>query len=169
MDRRTLLTATFAVIASSVAGCLGTQNTMDNSNDPKEGEETTDTETNDSADGGGPGTTSTLEPDLEILNIEYTGDSNGSASVAFEDHTVAVTGTILGSNSCYTARLDAVRIDDQTLLVQIESFEETAKHEDCRAATVEIEYEMNVEIPGALPAAVRVEHNGEHVMTDHAP
>lgn len=204
MDRRTLLTASAAVIGSTVTGCLEGRGFMGDSNTSGGGGgKTGDTGMNNSSDGGGSAdngtkessetnddsgnnnevtgdedseatktdqedTASDFEARFEVLNIDYTGSPTERASVTFENQTVNITGAVSGSNSCYTARLDAVTIEDRALVVQIESFEDAAENEGCRDAIVEIEYQMSIKITGELPPSVRVEHNGEHVTTEQS-
>lgn len=151
MMRRFFVThgAPLAVIA--IAGCLGEGGP---SGDDDSGNET-DTEE----------TATDIETRFEVHDID-TGILEESATVEFEDGTVIVTGAILGSNTCYTARLGTVAVDDRTLLVGVESYEDLGENEGCYDAIVGVEYETTVEIHGDLPESVRVEHNGEHVTTE---
>lgn len=112
---------------------------------------------------------SDLEHHFEVRTIEYVGTPTERASVTFEDRTVTVTGAISGSNSCYTARLNRVTIEDHTLVVQVESFEDAGDDEGCRSAIVEIKYRITVKSTNRLPQSVRVEHNSDHVTTEQSP
>lgn len=143
VDRRTVVEEIIAATAGGVTGCLESSGTMD---------ETTGSGGSDDAH-------------LEVLGM-HTGDVEESASVRFEDDTVTVTGTILGSNTCYTARIDAVTVEDRTLLVAVESYEDVAEGEGCRDARVAIEYQATVEVHEDPPTSVRVEHNGDPVTTE---
>jgi hypothetical protein len=142
VNRRTLLAASGAVLGGGVAGCVGRQN--DNGNEGSD----------------------IVETRFEIIGESGTGPE--SASVTVEDGTVIVTGTIRGNNGCYTARLAETTIEDDALVVGIESYEDADEDQDCTMAIVYIEYEATVEVHGEGPASVRVEHNGERVTVENS-
>lgn len=157
MRRRTLITASFAVIGSVVAGCLETSDPMDDSG---ENTDPVDTATPDAGNGDG------LRTEFTVLDSSHSGEE--SASITFGDGTVVATGTIRGNNGCYTARLGDVTMENDSLVVGIESFEDAEEDMGCTAATIYIEYEATVEISGDRPSSVRVDHNGEPVTTAQA-
>lgn len=175
MMRRSLLAFSTGLAGIIAAGCLGGPGSDDN---PENSEEATETDNSEEATGSketeerGTETENTatdFETSFEVRDVDYIGTPTQRASVTFDNHIVNVTGAVSGSNSCYTARLGGMMIKDQTLVVQVESFEDAAEDEGCRDAIVEIEYHMSVKITGELPASVRVEHNGKHVTTEQSP
>jgi len=105
-----------------------------------------------------------METGFEIVDESGTGPE--SASVTVEDRTVTVNGTIRGNNGCYTARLAETTIEDDALVVRIESYEDADEDQDCTMAIVYIEYEATVEVHGEGPGSVLVEHNGERVTVE---
>lgn len=179
MDRRTLLSASLAVIGSTVTGCLEGGGDMGDSNDsggttdptntnyPEDGDTSDRTNTDDSSEDERGTTEQTLfEAHFEVLSESYEGEE--SASVSFDEDTVVVTGIIMGSNGCYTARIDEARIEDNTLAVSVESYENAEEGQDCPTAHIYIEYEATFTLQRDLVESVRVEHNGEHVTTDQS-
>lgn len=92
-----------------------------------------------------------------------------AASVTVEDRMVTVTGTIVGNNSCYTARLDETTVEEGRLVVRIASYEDADANEGCADALIGITYEASVEFESEPPTSVRVEHNGEPVATTSEP
>ncbi|HKL30132.1 MAG TPA: hypothetical protein VJ898_12820 [Natrialbaceae archaeon] len=139
MNRRTLLAASGAVLGGGVAGCFAIQN-------------------------GANRGWEIMETGFEIVDESGTGPE--SASVTVEDRTVTVNGTIRGNNGCYTARLAETTIEDDALVVRIESYEDADEDQDCTMAIVYIEYEATVEVHGEGPGSVLVEHNGERVTVE---
>jgi len=139
VNRRTLLAASGAVLGGGVAGCFAIQN-------------------------GANRGWEIMETGFEIVDESGTGPE--SASVTVEDRTVTVNGTIRGNNGCYTARLAETTIEDDALVVRIESYEDADEDQDCTMAIVYIEYEATVEVHGEGPGSVLVEHNGERVTVE---
>jgi len=192
MHRRAVLATLASLAAVVTAGCFGDsgpgedpaddgESTGTGSTDTGGDGATTGTETADreptrsgspergsgtETTGDGAAGASDLETHFVIRRIEFVGTPSGTATIAFGERSVTVTGTIPGSNSCYTARLDAVTIDDDTLHVRIESFEDRGENDGCYTGIVGIDYELRVERDSPLPARVSVEHNAEPVETD---
>ncbi|MEF8900632.1 MAG: hypothetical protein V5A25_05365 [Halovenus sp.] len=163
MDRRTLLTASVAVIGSAVTGCLENMEFMGDSDDSEDNDASDDS--NDQADqDSNHDAESIRETRFEILGSDY--EFEISASVTFENEMVTVTGTISGNNTCYTASLDTVTTENHTLLVNIESYEDADENGGCRDAVIGIEYETIAKFDGEPPTEVTVEHNGEKVTTE---
>ena len=79
---------------------------------------------------------------------------------------VLVSGTIWGNNSCYTARLGEVVIDDSLLLVCVESYEDRGEDELCMEADYGIDYEAVFKFDGELPTTVTVEYNGQEITSE---
>jgi hypothetical protein len=188
MKRRTLVVSIFAASGSSVGGCLDNGDSMHDPGESRGNDVPTDEETDVSSgtgtdpEGGQEATGSDVrerprtsqgslakdfKSTFEVLSVD-TGDVDESASVTFDENTIVVTGEILGSNTCYTARLDSTTIEDKALHVGIVSYEDADEGEGCRDAIVGIEYEASIEISGDSPSSIRVEHNGEPITTEQS-
>jgi hypothetical protein len=113
------------------------------------------------------GETVVCETDFELLDER--GDGSESASVSVDGLSVTVTGVVVGANGCYTAALDEVTVDGDTLVVAIESYEDAPPGGGCSGALVFLEYAATVELRGEPPAAVRVDHDDHHVTTVEWP
>lgn len=183
MDRRTLLGLSATVLGGTLTGCLENAPTRDESTETQ-GDDHTDTDMTSSANGddnsnvtestdspssddGSNGASAIGETSFEVLGTPNVAEE--TATVTFDDGTVTVSGMIMGNNACYTARLDDTTIEDGTLVVSVESYEDAAEDEGCATVVIFIEYEAIVEMQGALPASVRVEHNGEQVTSVQSP
>lgn len=88
------------------------------------------------------------------------GTETDEASVAFDANggTVTVTGTTWGNDTCHTAVLSDVRLDDGTLTVVVGSESDAATDTACGQCITEIDYEATVELDSALPREVAVVH-----------
>lgn len=165
MRRRTVLFGSASLLVL-LAGCIDDVADGGSSDDDGDGyvDGVGDTDDETDADGeDGQGDQGVVrEMNIEIHSVD-TGDVEESASVSIEGQTVRVTGTIRGANTCYTARIDEVNVEDSTLFVAIESYEDVEEGEGCRDAEVGIEYEAVVEVDGDPPSTVRVEHDGEEI------
>lgn len=96
------------------------------------------------------------------------GQGRNEADATAEGRTVTVTGTIDGSNTCYTARLKGVSLDGSgtTLRVDVESYvPESDGTRACGQCIVDIEYESTFEFEDGRPDEVVVRHDGEQVAT----
>lgn len=169
MKRRRLITSTFAVIGGALTGCLGNQgggftNTAEKTT-VSDGGESTPTESNCPDNQGSEEQMTICETQFNVLNHSAEDES---ASVDFMDESLAVTGAIKGSNGCYTARLNDVRIADRQIVVSVESYEDADEDMDCTMAIIFIEYEVDVKITGDSPTTVSIEHNGEVVTTEQS-
>lgn len=180
MERRSLLTISATLMGGLLAGCLGDAVRQDDASEPQAGEHT-DTDMTDSGNGDeSPDRTEPTDssssdprtdggPTIGEMSFEVLGKSNAaeeSTTVTFDDGSVTVSGTVMGNNACYTARLGDMMIEDGTFVVDIESYENAGEDEGCATVIVFIEYEAIVEIHGPLPESVRVEHNGKEVKTE---
>lgn len=185
MDRRILVTSIIAVIGSTVTGCLENGEFMNDSSDsgessdpadttppsnddsPEDGD-ATDVRTNDGDNDRDPNNegAGVRETWFKVLGSDF--EFEVAAAVTFENDTVSVTGIVQGNNTCYTARLDEVTIEDRTLVVNVESYEDADEDEGCGEAVIGIEYEAVIELDGDLPAEVIVEHNGERVTAEQS-
>lgn len=165
MNRRDVLRYNVPVSGFLLGGCLELRGEPADSSDDTpatSGGPTPTTTTNDQDDSD---MQSDSETQFAVLDVRTT-DVTTSASVIFEDDTIAITGTILGYNTCYTARLERVTTDDSTVLVAIESYEDAEEGKGCYDAEVEIEYELVLVLEGEPPASVTVKHNGDVVTTE---
>lgn len=102
---------------------------------------------------------------FEVVSNEC-GQGRNEADATADARTVTVTGTIDGSNTCYTARLDGASLDGETLRVDVESYvPESDGTRACGQCIVDIEYEATFEFEDGRPDEVVVHHDGEHVAT----
>ncbi|WP_436929386.1 hypothetical protein [Halosimplex halobium] len=85
------------------------------------------------------------------------GTQTDDASVDF-DGTVTVTGTIWGSDACYTAVLSDVRLDGDTATVVVASESDAGTDTMCAQCITETDYEATVAFDSALPRKVVVVH-----------
>lgn len=167
MRRRALLTAVLA--STSLAGCLDDAAERDEGDAAEpNGSDGAEDDDGDTDDAEGAEKPTIRETRFEVGDVDES-DREESASVAFESDTITVAGAITGNNGCYTARLADARIEDDELVVAVESYEDADEDEMCTQALVAIEYEAVVEVDGELPGSVRVEHDGEHVITEERP
>jgi hypothetical protein len=148
MDRRTFVATLGALAAGTLAGCL--------SGDPPaggDGSRPTDDQTE----------TPSPTPDVSLAETSFTvedvqsGTGNDEASVSFDDG-VAVDGTIMGKNGCYTASLGSATLEDATLEVVVDSHERDDA-DACTQALVDIDYRASFTFEGRLPDRVVVEHD----------
>ncbi|ELZ27619.1 hypothetical protein C475_06855 [Halosimplex carlsbadense 2-9-1] len=88
------------------------------------------------------------------------GTETDDASVAFDENggTVTVTGTTWGIDTCHTAVLSYVRLDDGALTVAVGSESESGTDTACGQCITEIDYEATVALDSALPREVVVVH-----------
>lgn len=102
---------------------------------------------------------------FEVVSNEC-GQGRNEADATADGRTVTVTGTIDGSNTCYTARLDGASLDGETLRVDVESYvPESDETRACGQCIVDIEYEATFEFEDGRPDEVVVRHDGERVTT----
>ena len=188
MKKRILLAKILAFGGAVVAGCLDGGRDSDGQDEPRGdgGEDVSDPDGDDgdtTGDGDGDAPDDVNEESDQDDEREPDADTDGvrethfeildtdasyevSASVAFEDGMVTITGTISGNNSCYTAKLGEVTIVDRTLFVGVESYDDADEDEGCMEVLIGIDYEALIEIEGELPDTVTVEHDGEEVTTE---
>jgi hypothetical protein len=120
-------------------------------------------------DGSVPADGETVVCETRFELLDERGDGAASASVSVDGSSAAVTGVIVGDNGCYAAALDAVIVEDDTLVVAVESYEDALPGGGCSGALVFLEYEATVELRGDRPEAVRVDHDDHHVTTVEWP
>lgn len=171
MERRTLLTAIFTVVGGATTGCLENSNGMDDSAGSEGRDDSSATETTESSDGEDEPTSTDDAEGIRNTEFEVLGtdpDFDVSASVAYGTDMITVTGTIRGNNTCYTARLGNGTMENGTLTLGVESYEDADDDEGCGEAIIGIEYEAVVAFHGDLPSEVTVEHNGDQITTEQA-
>ncbi|MFC6787515.1 hypothetical protein ACFQFH_17140 [Halobaculum halobium] len=152
MDRRTVLSLAAGIGSAALAGCTGGAGGGSGGDDE---------ETSESRD---PTPTPNEEgefPRITDRSFARTGDADEpgeSASVAFGDDLVTVTGVISGKNGCMRASLAAAEYDADAgeLRVRVETVREGG--DTCTQQIVSRRYEAGVEFAGGLPASVVVEH-----------
>lgn len=102
------------------------------------------------------------------------GQQRDGASVSWDrpDSTVTVTGTIWGRDTCSTAELAGVSLEDDTLTVTVRATRRASAGETtaCGQCIVEIDYEATVSFDRGLPGEVVVVHqhgdDTERVVTE---
>ncbi|MFB6139304.1 MAG: hypothetical protein ABEJ26_02580 [Halosimplex sp.] len=111
--------------------------------------------------GGSPSGTpgGAVDSSLTVTGSEC-GVTVDEASVSFErdDVAVTVTGTIWGSDACFTAVLSDVSLHEGTLTVAVAAESDAGTDTACAQCITEIDYETAVDIDGALPRKVIVVH-----------
>ena len=142
MNRRELLTRTGALLGTvSLGGCLSRYGVPD-------------------GDGEGTDRPATLVDESFKITNAGCGQQTSEATVAFENGSVVVTGTIPGSNACYVAKLADASFDpeESALDVTVASVDDSGENEVCADCITEIGYEATFEFDGGLPATVTVVH-----------
>ncbi|UWG52052.1 Uncharacterized protein AArcCO_2774 [Halalkaliarchaeum sp. AArc-CO] len=174
MNRRSLLATAAAAIAGGGAGCLdtgGSDEPPDEDRTDAGGTDVTDTPTDGGTpdDGDGDDVAGVRETRFDVLGSAF--EFEEAATVRFEAETVTVSGTIPGDNTCYVAKLESVTLkngtlENGTLVVNVESYEDAGEDEACGEAPIGIDYETVVVFEDELPSAVTVEHDGEQVVSE---
>lgn len=106
--------------------------------------------------------------DLQVRGVECTSQDTGSATLDIGEETVTVHGTIIGSNTCHVARMDAVTYDEETaeLVLLVESVEEAGEDIACAPCITAIDYTVVVTFSGPRPDRMVVRHRrGENRRT----
>ena len=169
MERREMLARFGAVLGTAaLGGCLGGNRpggggtgdgdgTTSDGN-VTDGESTTTEPTTDETTSG----ESTLtDSALEVTGAEC-GKPSNDASVEFVsgDGSVVVTGTIRGSNTCYTAEIADASYDPETGTLDVTVTSVQSDEADaCAQCITEISYEATFAFDGGLPATVTVVHD----------
>ncbi|NEU58836.1 hypothetical protein [Halorussus sp. MSC15.2] len=162
MDRREMLTRFGGVLgAVSLGGCLGQYEDLAGSDGDSTTSESTTAAGETTTEGEPDGQQSSLTDSSFDPATAECGKPAGDASVQFsqENGSVTVTGTISGSNTCYTAKLADASYDPEsgTLDVTVASVQKGGA-DACAQCIVEIEYEATFSFDGAVPASVSVVH-----------
>ncbi|MFC7081610.1 hypothetical protein [Halorussus caseinilyticus] len=171
MERREMLARFGAVLgAGSLGGCLSRYEDI-----AGDGGETTTAETTDDGqptDGGRTTTperttegTTTLDAQSTLTDTAFEvtsagcGEPKSEASVEFRNGTTVVTGTVSGSNACYTATLADASYDPETGTLEVTVASAQKEGADaCAQCIVAIEYEATFSFEGDPPATVNVVH-----------
>jgi hypothetical protein len=121
-----------------------------------------------SVDGGDSGTSSLVDSSLSVTDVSASV-TEPTAEVSFDEaeHTVVVTGTIEGTDTCQTASLRRVTYNssDGSLRVDVETTDRE-EADGCTQAMVYIDYEVTVQFDGGLPSGVSVSHDGTSVTSE---
>ena len=83
------------------------------------------------------------------------------ADVTFGEGTVTLEGTTWGNDACYTARLEALEWDGETLRLSVAAERAADDDRGCAECISEIDYRATVEV--SAPSEVVVVHRGETV------
>ncbi|MFW5929973.1 MAG: hypothetical protein ACOCT0_06115 [Halobacteriota archaeon] len=97
-----------------------------------------------------------------VLRVENAEEEDGDAEIEFQQGIVEVNGSIIGSDGCKTAALDAVEYDASEDEVSLDVV--TQDRDDagsCTQALVEIWYRARVYFEAGAPDDVSVTHDGE--------
>lgn len=152
MKRRTVLrrtAAAAAVAASGLAGCTaGPGGTV--SPEP--------TETTEEPTDSGPHPVTPTATSFAVTDRSC-GQGNNAATVSVDGETTLVEGVIAGSDTCDTARLGRVELQDGQLTVVVETVkEETTGTPACGQCLTDIEYTFETTLPETQPSEVKVIH-----------
>ncbi len=101
---------------------------------------------------------SVTDTSLEVDAQDCTDGTDGSATVAFADETVVVTGQITTPTPCYEPSLANVAYDDgrDVLTVVVDSGEQT--DDACVSCLGGVDYEATINLDGRYPGRVEVRH-----------
>lgn len=136
--RRVLIGVTGMLGASGLAGCLG---------GPGGSIPPTDT----------PEPTPPMEVSFDLLDVSC-GSGDNAATVAFEDGSVSVEGTIGGRNTCERAQLASANRNAGTLEVVVEVVDPHTGAVGCAQCLTDIDYAFHASGIGDGVEAVRVIH-----------
>ncbi|RRJ33751.1 hypothetical protein [Halocatena pleomorpha] len=161
MNRRALLKAIGGSATFGLAGCTtrrSSRGTEQNDTRPETattdaGDTTTDT-----------GTSVFTNRSFDVISTECGAGTNES-SASFETARIRVTGTITGSDSCYTAKLKRATSKAGTLTVSIQSY----KRENdgpCSMCLTDIKYDAVFEFKNEAPRRIVVLHNDTEVLNE---
>ena len=107
------------------------------------------------------GTPTVSGSSLEVTDAGCGSTNASEASVSFEGNEAVVTGTVVGNNGCYRARLGEVSYDgsSDTCRVVVEAFDDRGSSGGCTECITEITYEAVVVFDGGLPGTLEVVHD----------
>jgi len=165
-----MLSLSGAAMGIAITGCIEAPFTRDDVDDPTDeimddGFDDGNTDDMNDTNSNGDGIR-----DVQFEVLEVTGsDYELAATASFESGRFVVSGTISGNNSCYSARVGKVMVENQSVTIDIQSFDDADPDEGCLEILVGISYEAIVEFDGELPKSVVVSHNGEKVTTAYRP
>lgn len=154
MNRRRFLALAGTAGSLSLGGCVG-------AGPPGAGSPTTDPETVSP-----PSTITTTPtpdhgPEVSFAVVDRTcGSGADDAEIAFSADAVRVDGVIGGRDTCDTAELDGVDLDDGTLTVRVATALDPDSGGACAQCLTDIRYEATARFEGDLPDRVEVIHEG---------
>lgn len=99
-------------------------------------------------------------------SVDPTGDATPDEDGEHPTYTVTVTGTIVGSDACHSAKLAAVEPvpENDTLRVAVEAYvPESKQGSPCADCVVDVDYEATVELSCGYYGVVGVVHDGSQV------
>lgn len=181
MKRRTLLHLATVSGAGLLAGCTGgggeAPATATESRPPEPTPTTSPSASPTST--RTPCQTARTSTSFEVLSVECgTGENTADASVSPTGastpdengtpptHTVTVTGTIDGADTCHEARLVAAELNDaaDSLQARVESYVPSSDETmACGECIVDIDYELTVTFRCDYPGVVEIVHDGDEV------
>lgn len=158
MYRRFVVRSCGLLVMGGGAGCLdvGSETASDGSDGSDEEGDGSEREENGSNE---------EEPEIETafeIHAVECGSGEDHTEITTEIGTVVVDGVIGGQNGCYSAELSAVSIAEETLLIEIESYEDS-EDELCTQCLTDVAYEVRITIDGRDPSRIVVEHDGSNV------
>lgn len=170
MNRRALLKTIGGSAAVGLAGCLtrrssrGTEQPNDTRSTPEETDTPAETDNNDTPAETDDGCPDLVDSSFEVVSAECgAGESQSSAS--FETNSIHVSGTIDGANTCYTATLDRVRCEEESVTVSVQSYE-SENDNICSMCVMDIEYEATLDFENGLPQHIVVVHDDSEVLNE---
>jgi len=166
VHRRSLLRRTATLAALSVVGCTGPGGDGAGTRTP--GSPTpTDTPMATDTPGGETPSRRVLAASLTVLEVRNGRETDRvTVTVDTDPPTVALRGTVRGSDGCKTATLDGaayVAGADTLTVAVVTTDRQDIADTACTEAIVEIDYEATVELAGGLPGSVAVTHDGRPV------
>lgn len=164
MRRRDVLKYAGAATAVGMTGCLseGNGEPGNQTDDGNDGNSTDDDGTGNDGD-----TTTVTDTSFSVVSRSE-GGAEGSASYRFENGTLNIRGTILGSDACKTAELESAEYDEErgAVVVNVVTVNvEDANRRMCAEVITPVEYEVSIEFEGKQPSVV-VTHDGEEVEAE---
>lgn len=169
MNRRGFFMSAAVALFSLSTGCLdGDEDAEDGDGNQGENDEAEGNETDekDEVDNRDDPSASFVGAEFEVLD-DKSGTRGDEVSIAFDEEnlTATVEGSVFGRNSCYTAGLGGSEYDkeDASLLLSIETFDNSDEREVCMQVITEIGYRTVATFENELPRRVTVEHDGDRV------
>ncbi|UPM42764.1 hypothetical protein [Halocatena salina] len=158
MNRRALLKIIGGSATFGLAGCI-TRRSSRGSEQNDSGSDTGDTDTATDAD-----SPTLTNRSFDVVSTECGAGTNES-SASFETARIRVSGTITGSDSCYTAKLKRVVNETGMLTVSIQSYKRESDS-PCSMCLTDIKYDAVFEFENEPPQQVVVLHDDTEVLNE---